>query len=264
MSGCANCKDPLVLSTDEDEMEDDNSAPVPDDLSLPCGCHFHWQCFLDSASDVAITLKCPSCGGYLPTNQAGPSATNSVFPASQDVAIVTRYESEGGVQENYNILPDVTEEAYLLTHPEFRPAHAFHSMCAEGNAEELLAIIADVDSPADDYDGDDDGAGGLTVGQLLRYQDPLDDMKSPLHVAVEKNQAQVALLLLYMASGLPEDSFPGDALEVAKGLGLRRPTLPSPEDDIRALKDANGRTAEEYAYQAGGPWIQFIEAGMFA
>ncbi|KAL8322281.1 hypothetical protein RB597_008154 [Gaeumannomyces tritici] len=234
MSGCASCKDLLVLSTDEDAMEDGNNAPVPDDLSLPCGCHFHWQCFLDSASDVAITLKCPSCGGYLPTNQAGPSTTNSVFPASQDVAIVTRYESEGGVQEDYNILPD-----------------------------ELLVIIADVDSPAAD-DDDDDEAGGLTVAQLLRYQDPLDDMKSPLHIAIEKNQAQVALLLLYMASGLPEDSFPGDALEVAKGLGLRRPTLASPEDDIRALKDANGRTAEEYAYQAGGPWIKFIEAGMFA
>ncbi|KLU83672.1 hypothetical protein MAPG_02724 [Magnaporthiopsis poae ATCC 64411] len=264
MSVCVSCKDPLVLGTDEDEMEDGDNAPVPDDLSLPCGCHFHWQCFLDSASDVAITLKCPSCGSYLPTNQAGgPSVTNPVFPASQEVVIVTRYESEGGVQENYNILPDVTEEAYLLTHPEFRPAHAFHSMCAEGNAEELLAIIADVDSSPDD--DDEAGAGAsLTVNQLLRYQDPLDSMKSPLHIAIEKNQAQVALLLLYMASGLPVDSFPGDALEVAKGLGLRRPTLAGPEDDIRALKDANGHTAEEYAYKAGGPWIQFIEAGMFA
>lgn len=178
---------------------------------------------------------------------------------------MTRYESEGGVQENYNILPDVTEEAYLLAHPEFRPAHAFHSMCAEGNAEELLAIIADVESPAGGGDGENEaGAGPLTVSQLLRYQDPLNGMKSPLHIAIEKNQAQVALLLLYMASGLPEDSFPGDTLEVAKGLGLRRPTLSSPDDDIRALKDANGHTAEEYAYKARGPWIQFIEAGMFA
>jgi len=225
---------------------------------------YYRQCFLDSASDVAVTLKCPSCGSYLPTNQAGPSVTNPVFPASQEVAIVTRYESEGGVQENYNILPDVTEEAYLLTHPEFRPAHAFHSMCAEGNAEELLDIIADVDSPAGDDDGGAGAGAGLTVNQLLRYQDPLDGMKSPLHIAIEKNQAQVALLLLYMASGLPEDSFTGDALEVAKGLGLRRPTLSSPEDDIRALKDANGQTAEEYAYRAGGTWIQFIEAGMLA
>lgn len=42
MSVCVSCKDPLVLGTDEDEMEDGNNAPVPDDLSLPCGCHFHW------------------------------------------------------------------------------------------------------------------------------------------------------------------------------------------------------------------------------
>jgi hypothetical protein len=213
------------------------------------------QCFLDSASDVAITLKCPSCDSYLPTNRAGPSSTNTVFPASQDVAIVTRYESEGGVQEDYDILPDVTEEAYLLTHPEFRPAHAFHSMCADGNVEELLAIIADVASGADE--------GGLTTDQLLRYQDPLDDMKSPLHIAIEKNQAQVALLLLYMASGLSNDSFPADALEVAKNLELPRPRLASTDDDIRALKDSEGRTAEEYAYNAGGQWTHFLEAGMF-
>lgn len=257
MSVCTSCEDPLVLGIDED----DNVTPVPDDLLLPCGCHFHWQCFLDSSTEIVISLKCPTCGSHLATNAPGPSVTNTIFPSSQDVAIVTRYESEGGVQDNYNILPDVTEEAYLSGHPEARPAHAFHEMCAENNVEGIIAILHDFDHP--DSDDDDDGPR-LTKDQMLRYQDPLNGNKSALHIAVEKDQAQVALLLLYLASGLDTDSFPADALEVALQLQLQRPTLARPEEDIRALKDDQGRTAEEYAYQAGRRWVSFIEAGMFA
>ncbi|KAH8844814.1 hypothetical protein MCOR07_000323 [Pyricularia oryzae] len=257
MSVCVSCKDPLVLGIDEDE----NAAPVPDDLLLPCGCHYHWQCFLDSSSDVVISLKCPSCGNHLATNAPGPSVTNTIFPSSQDVAIVTRYHSEGGVQDNYNILPDVTEEAYLTMHPEARPAHAFHEMCAENNVEGILSILHDFDHPDSD---DEDEAPRLPKDQMLRYQDPLNGNKSALHIAVEKDQPQVALLLLYLASGLATDNFPPDALEVAVNLQLQRPTLTNPSDDIRALKDSQERTAEEYAYQAGPRWVSFIEAGMFA
>lgn len=35
-SPCVACHEPLVFPN-EDGVE------VPDDLQLPCGCHFHWQ-----------------------------------------------------------------------------------------------------------------------------------------------------------------------------------------------------------------------------
>jgi hypothetical protein len=47
MSHCKACEEPLVLRLGEDD-EDRNEGgaaaeeTVPDDLELPCGCHFHW------------------------------------------------------------------------------------------------------------------------------------------------------------------------------------------------------------------------------
>lgn len=41
---CKECETPLVLEIapdDVDEGENDTKT-VPDDLELPCGCHFHW------------------------------------------------------------------------------------------------------------------------------------------------------------------------------------------------------------------------------
>lgn len=53
MSLCKVCEESLVLRLDPDEDVDDEagassagpstvSESVPDDLELPCGCHFHW------------------------------------------------------------------------------------------------------------------------------------------------------------------------------------------------------------------------------
>ena len=45
MSSCASCGNALVLDfdTEEDATAGDANEAVPDDLQLPCGCHFHWQ-----------------------------------------------------------------------------------------------------------------------------------------------------------------------------------------------------------------------------
>lgn len=44
---CAACQEPLLVLVDSDsEAEDSKNAAisesVPDDVELPCGCHFHW------------------------------------------------------------------------------------------------------------------------------------------------------------------------------------------------------------------------------
>lgn len=53
-------------------------------------------------------------------------------------------------------------------------------MCSEGD----IAGIADLLSSIDEEDGD------MPAAELVRYQDPLDNDKTGLHLAVEKQQFQ--------------------------------------------------------------------------
>lgn len=58
MASCAACREPLTVAVEADSGDDDDSGEqamaaaisnavvtdtvVPDDVELPCGCHFHW------------------------------------------------------------------------------------------------------------------------------------------------------------------------------------------------------------------------------
>ncbi|KAI9167309.1 putative phospholipase C20G8.02 [Paramyrothecium foliicola] len=228
MSHCKACDEPLVLRVGEDD-EDVNDIEageetVPDDLQLPCGCHFHWQCFLDESSSVAVSLKCPSCDQYLPRNEAGPSTTNQFLHTTSGASILTRYTNEGGTEENLDILPSVTEEAYLQNNPEARPARALHVMCSEGDVGGIVVLLHDA------------GGEGADVGALIRYQDPLANMKSGLHLAIESGQEEVAWLLLWLSSTVPDEVFPQPAVQAAQSMGVGRLNV-GVDADIRSLKD---------------------------
>jgi len=254
---CKACEQPLTLQLEEDTGEEQQ---VPDDLTLPCNCHFHWQCLMDEASSVAVSLKCPACETYLPQNVAGPSVTNTVYTTPQQGSPITaRYESEGGVQEAFDILPALTEEAYLLSQPEARPARAFLTMCAEGD---VVGIVGVVHAAMDDEEMDD-GEPQLSPEALVRYQDPLNQMKSGLHIATEKGQQEVFWLLLFLASRLPTEAFPREVLQSAEQAGLQRFEHGTAEQDIRELRDENGETAEVYASRVGGGWAEVIQGGIF-
>jgi len=132
MATCKVCSQPLFLDLDPDDFDEatasvaGDSTTVPDDLELRCGCHYHWQCLLDLSSQVALSLKCPSCDTRLVSTPDGPSATNPIFPnRHQNPQILTRYVNEGGPQDNLDILPLITEEAYLDANPTARPARAY-------------------------------------------------------------------------------------------------------------------------------------------
>ncbi|TPX15817.1 uncharacterized protein E0L32_000151 [Thyridium curvatum] len=280
MAVCAKCEDPLVLVVDYDVEDDEppETEEVPDDLELPCGCHFHCslpppppplsrQCLIDDAAQVALSLKCPKCQSYLPANQAGPSATNPIFGPSTTAAgasaIRTRYSSEGGVDDDYDILPVLTEEAYLASHPEARPARALLTMCAQGDVMGIVGLLQDMDGEDEDGDGDDEARSPpLPVNKLLRYQDPLGGMRSGLHVAVENNQEEAFFMLLFLASRLATSDFPAAVVESAQQVGLGRPEQGS-DPDIRTLADDKGDGPEAYARKAGGKWAQWAEAGVF-
>ena len=259
MAACKVCNDPLIM-----EIEDeDGGVPqsVPDDLELrACGCHFHWQCFLDQSAEIAISLKCPSCGAELAANEAGPSVTNPFLRTSPGVSILTRYTSEGGVDEDLDILPTITEEAYVAANPGTRPARAYHVMCAEGDVEGIIDLLRDAEQQQpDDQEG---GEPPMKAAQIIRYQDPLAGNKSGLHLAVERGQEEIIWLLLWMASSLPSHVFPEAAVQAAQAMGIQRPGgIPSAED-IRALKDDRGRTAEAVAAEIGGTaWAAALHPG---
>ncbi|ROW13281.1 hypothetical protein VPNG_05483 [Cytospora leucostoma] len=243
---CKVCTDPLLTPVEDDE------PAVPDDLTLPCGCHYHWQCLLDQATHIALHLTCPSCDAYLPANRAGPSVTNTVFltPQSQ-TQILTRYASDAGVEEDYDILPTLTEEAYLESHPEERRTRAFQTMCGEGDILGAVELLSDAASEGDD------------VRAILLYQDPLSQPrgKTALHCAVEKGHEDAVWLLLFLGSpGLPLDSFPEEALGAARGMGLDR--MPAGGEDLRAAQDEAGRTPEDYARALGPRWDRILGAGV--
>lgn len=59
---CATCHESLLLEIEADSDVEDSrteaaSESIPDDVELVCGCHFHWECFLEAYN---IT-QCPNC-----------------------------------------------------------------------------------------------------------------------------------------------------------------------------------------------------------
>jgi hypothetical protein len=233
----------------------EENTKCADDLMLPCGCHMHWECLFDEATDVAISLKCPACEKYLPNNPPGPSVTNAVFQAPQGVSILCRYKSEGGVQNEYDILPDLTEEAYLQSHPEGVEGRAFMTHIRNNDILGMMDML--VQAPI--FPGIDDTT--LDVSALMRWQNPLDNNKSTLMVAVEENQIDPFYLLLWTASRAPEEAFPRRLLTSVQQSGIARP--PCGPVDIRSIQDANGDTAKDYAQRMGGEWQFLVDVGMF-
>ncbi|KAI1438490.1 hypothetical protein GGR50DRAFT_435265 [Xylaria sp. CBS 124048] len=251
---CKTCEDPLVV---EIEVEEDSIAEpqtVPDDLELICGCHFHWQCLLDQSSDVAMSLKCPSCQVPLAENNAGSSSASSSLPTTAGTPILTRYVNEGGIQEGLDILPAIMEEAYLEANPQARPARAYHVMCSEGDVDGIVDLLQDIDGAGQDEET-------ISPTQLLRYQDPLANMKSGLHLAVEGGHEEVVWLLLWVASLLETEAFPGSLRQIALAMGLQRPSMML-ADDIRLLKDDRGRTAEVIAAERDGVWTTLLDLNL--
>jgi hypothetical protein len=149
----------------------------------------------------------------------------------------------------------------------------------QGDIEGAVGLWRDVegghsDSDEDDdmVEGDDAGDGGqaagrvtMTVSQLIRWQDTLNSDRSALHVAVAADQEEMAWLLLWIGSTLRHGTYPAEAVEGARRLGLDNPPVVERGDDIRALKDRQGRTAGDLA-AAKGPqsvWGRMVRAGVF-
>jgi hypothetical protein len=215
------------------------------------------QCLLDESSKVALSLKCPSCQSALISTPPSPSATNS--PTSgrpQSPQILTRYTNEGGVQDNLDILPLIIEEAYLEANPSARPARALMHMCSQGDVGGIFELLQTVDE-----DHEDGEQNSMSPADLLRYQDPLDGMKSALHLAVESGKQEIVWLLLWLASDLPDAKFPEEAIHVAESVHVSRQSTAG-SVDIRSLRNAQGQTARTVANAIGESWVSLLQSGI--
>ncbi|KAH7378271.1 hypothetical protein BKA66DRAFT_421323 [Pyrenochaeta sp. MPI-SDFR-AT-0127] len=266
MSLCVACNKPLEVEIEPEEEEQYEGAAsssgkataaapetVPDDVQLTCGCHFHWDCLLEA---YEIT-SCPSCGKDIAST--APGGTQQVL---------CNLTNEGGTQTELDILPLLTEESYLKAYPEDRKSRAFLEFCREGDYRAIIDMLRD-DEVDEDDDGDeamgDDEQPGKEVGidKILRYQDPIGEMQSGLHAAVQAESQEVAWLLLLLASNLDLLEFPALVFQEAESWGIMR-GLTEDKVDIRSLRDANGKTAEDIAKEVGGPWVTWIGNGRLA
>lgn len=259
MPVCAKCSKPLEVeieldSEDEDtQMGGSSSAPaasstVPDDVTLSCACHFHWECLLDSYE----LDKCPNCSTNIVTTVAGR-------PGSQQM--IVDLNNEGGLQEGIDIFPLVKEESYLRAYPEERKCRAFLEFCREGDHRAIAELLKSCGEEAEDEDMDE--GPGKSADEVLRYQDTIGEMESGLHAAVANGHREVAWMLLLLASNVPEMEFPALVFQEAATLEIMREEQEG-KVDIRNLKDAHGRTAEDVAREAGVVWNGWIGNGRLA
>ncbi|KAK3064818.1 hypothetical protein LTS18_003628 [Coniosporium uncinatum] len=249
MAVCVSCQKPLVVELQDSDSDEDvemgessssagvSSNTLPDDVHLnACGCHFHWQCLLDAYS----LTDCPNCH---------TSLTNPTASGGQ--AILCTLHNEGGIQQDLDILPLLTEESYLKAYPEDRKCRAFMEFCREGDVEAIVGMLKDPDPS--DIEDEEDGHPQKPTDEVLRYQDPVGDMQSGLHAAVQAGSREVAYLLLLVASELDLQQFPPEVFQEAAALGVMREDQMG-KVDIRSLRDANGRSAEDLAREVGGIW----------
>jgi hypothetical protein len=170
----------------------------------------------------------------------------------QQVLVTLR--NEGGAQENYDILPAATEEAYLRAYPEERKGHAYLEFCREGDLDALVHLIKD---PAEDEGAEPEDD---TV-DVLRYCGTFEGIEgSGLHVAIRYSQQEVAWLLLALGSRHDWAKFPPVVINAMHDLGLSKEDRIA-DPDIRTLKDNEGRSPADLAQQLGGVWTQWLADG---
>ncbi|EME81493.1 uncharacterized protein MYCFIDRAFT_122751, partial [Pseudocercospora fijiensis CIRAD86] len=163
------------------------------------------------------------------------------------------------LQRQIDIFPLLQEESYLRAYPEERKSRAFLEFCREGDHKAIAELLKTCHPDSGDYDEEDP----KSANEILRYQDPIGDMQSGLHAAAANGHREVAWLILLLASELPELHFPALVFQEAAALGLMRAEQDG-KVDIRSLRDAQGRTAEDVAEEAGVVWNGWIGNGRLA
>ena len=187
--------------------------------------------------------ECPNCSEPL-----------SSLNARGEQQVLCTVRNEGGVQENFDILPSATDEAYLRTYPEERKGHAYLDFCRMGDVDALVHLIQDGNTDGDNGDSHEDL-------DILRYTGSFEGIEgSGMHVAIRNDQQEVAWLLLVLGSSLDWCEFPPAVLHAMESMGLSKEDR-SAQPDIRNLKDSEGKTTAIVAKERGGVWSDWTKSG---
>ena len=186
--------------------------------------------------------ECPKCGANI-----------STLSRTGQEQVSCNLNNEGGLQEGLDIMPLLVEASYLKTYPEERKARAFVEFAGEGDVISMLDMLR-VDEDDEEEEEEEQNI------DLLRYQDPIGEMSSALHAAVNNNNVMVAWLLLWLASTLDTARFPQDISAQAQELELSRDSAIG-KVDIRSLRDSEGMTAKQRAAALGGVWMEWLNHG---
>lgn len=199
------------------------------------------QCLLDEY-DVN---KCASCGQDILS-----------ISSSGEQQILCNLINEGGLQRDLDILPILAEEGYLKAFPEERRCRAFLEFCREGDVEAVVDLLKASDDNGRDEDdsGDDESMRDSesdvpqpNAATVLRYQDPIGNMSSALHIAVLHAKIEVIWTLLLLATNLESQRFPQAVIQAMEQFGITREDQ-ADKIDIRSLKDNNEMTAAQLAH----------------
>jgi hypothetical protein len=125
------------------------------------------------------------------------------------------------------------------------------TMCAEGDISGIIELLKDIEENEDEE--------SMSPAEIVRFQDPIEGMRTGLHVAVERMQQEAVWLLLWLASDLNTHVFPEEVSQAAEVLGAGRDTAGG--TDIRSLRDEQERTAEDVAGTMGC-WAALVGAGV--
>lgn len=124
-------------------------------------------------------------------------------------------------------------------------------MCAEGDVLGAVELLQDA------------AAEGADVRAVVLYRDALAGGRSALQIALERRQEEVVWLLLYLGSPrLPTAAFPEEAVAAAASMGVDRMPAGEGVEDIVGVRDAEGRSAEEYARALAPAWDRLVQAGV--
>lgn len=127
------------------------------------------------------------------------------------------------------------------------------TMCGEGDVAGIIELLKALD--------EDPEEGEMSPAEILRWQDPLDGMKSGLHLAVERNQQEALWLLLWLASNIPTHAFPEEVTQAAEQMDAGREPADKGED-VRRLRDEQERSAEDVATSMGNNYAGILAAGI--
>ena len=260
---CAICHEPLLLQIEPDsdsdvDIDTDPASAVPDDLSPNlCGCHFHWECFLES--DQYELTECPNCRKNIATDSnhlsSGTGPSHATAETESNPVVLCTIHNEGGIQLDFDILPIAIEECYLRTYPEKRIGRAYLEFCREGDVDAILCLIRDQRVQAVE------GEEQTESLDVLRYTGKFAEVDgSGLHVAIRSGQEEVAWLLLGIGTNIEWEKFPKVVRTAFDAQGFGEADRTSGED-IRQLKDSMERLPESVAREVGAPWAKMLDAG---